>query len=228
MSTEDKIEVYCLSGSPFVWRVLFYLEERGIKYEAKYLDSSKGENKTPEYLKLNPEGKCPTVVHNGTVIYESMAILEYFDKKFPNSKLTSEKDEELAKQLVTIHDWLSNFKMSRKVFGVPADKWDQKELFEEIENIQKWFSKLDEKVKDGFLVGDSISLADIVIFPSLAFSWRLGFDFSNYKNLDKYVNSLIERSSIKASFPPHWIGTPNKTVLGDFFKQALEIKEKSK
>ena len=124
MSTEDKIEVYCLSGSPFVWRVLFYLEERGIKYEAKYLDSSKGENKTPEYLKLNPEGKCPTVVHNGTVIYESMAILEYFDKKFPNSKLTSEKDEELAKQLVTIHDWLSNFKMSRKVFGLdsfPAD-----------------------------------------------------------------------------------------------------------
>eukprot|EP01080_Neovahlkampfia_damariscottae_P004890 gene4890-8484_t len=195
--SQDNITVYCLSGSPYVWRVLVYLEERGIKYETKYLEGSKGENKTPEYLKLNPNGKCPTVVHNGTVIYESMAIIDYFERKFKDSKLTSEKDEELAQQLTTIHDWTSNFKTNRNIFGLPADKWDQKELFEELDTMHKWLSLLDEKSKDGFLCGSSFSLVDVVIFPTLGFMWRMGVDFSSYKNLDKYVNSMVERPSVK-------------------------------
>ena len=51
------IELYWGSGSPFAWRVMLTLEVKGLKYESKLLEFSKGEHKTPAYLQLNPAGQ---------------------------------------------------------------------------------------------------------------------------------------------------------------------------
>ena len=55
------VEIYWISGSPFAWRVLLTAEVKGIPYEGKLLEASKGELKTPEFLAINPLGRVPTI-----------------------------------------------------------------------------------------------------------------------------------------------------------------------
>ena len=51
------VEIYWISGSPFSWEVLLTAEAKGIPYEGKLLQASKGELKTPEFLAINPLGR---------------------------------------------------------------------------------------------------------------------------------------------------------------------------
>ena len=61
--------------------------EKGLAWEGHYVDILKGEQFAPAYLKLNPKGVVPTLVHDGHVIRESTLICEYLDDVFPNPAL---------------------------------------------------------------------------------------------------------------------------------------------
>jgi glutathione S-transferase len=67
--------------------VHWMLEEVGAPYETKVLSLEKGEHKTPEYLAINPMGKIPTIVHGGTVVTETAAIVAYLADAFPRAGL---------------------------------------------------------------------------------------------------------------------------------------------
>ena len=59
------------------------MEESGEKYEPKKMDLSKGEQKTPEYLKIHPLGRVPALkLDDGTAISENTAILPFLGKRF--------------------------------------------------------------------------------------------------------------------------------------------------
>lgn len=68
-------------------QVHWMLEEIGQPYRLVVLDRKKGENRTPEYLALNPAGKVPTLVHNGVAISETSAICCYLADLFPEAGL---------------------------------------------------------------------------------------------------------------------------------------------
>ena len=63
------------------------LEEKGLKYESHPVDLAKMEHHSPEYLKINPNGVIPTLVHEGRALYESGTICEYLDEVFPEPPL---------------------------------------------------------------------------------------------------------------------------------------------
>ena len=63
------------------------LEEVGVPYETKVIAFDKGEHKSPEYLAINPMGKIPAIVHNGTVVTEAAAICAYLADAFPKAGL---------------------------------------------------------------------------------------------------------------------------------------------
>ena len=58
------------------------LEEPGVPCDRVKLDSQKGDTKKPEYLAVNPNGKVPCIVHDGTAIWESAAITIYLGETF--------------------------------------------------------------------------------------------------------------------------------------------------
>src|SRR6185295_656649 len=66
------------SASP----VHFTLEELGIPYEKVKIDLQTQEHKKPEFLKLNPNGRVPLLVHDGVAIFESAAIQMYLGELF--------------------------------------------------------------------------------------------------------------------------------------------------
>src|SRR2546430_300796 len=63
-------------------RIHWALEELGVPYEKVKLDLTAGDQKKPEYLALNPNGKVPLVVDDGTVIFESLAILLHLGERY--------------------------------------------------------------------------------------------------------------------------------------------------
>src|SRR5205814_2159961 len=67
--------------------VLWMLEELGQPYDIQLLSLSKGENRAPDYLAVNPMGKVPALRHRDTAITEVAAICTYLADEFPNAKL---------------------------------------------------------------------------------------------------------------------------------------------
>jgi glutathione S-transferase len=63
------------------------LKEKGLAYTSHYIRLDRFEHHTPDYLKLNPNGVVPTLVHDGNVVIESGVINEYVDEVFPERPL---------------------------------------------------------------------------------------------------------------------------------------------
>src|SRR4029079_14036870 len=63
------------------------LREKGLPYVSRYIELWRYENLSPDYLKLNPNGVVPTLVHDGVPIINSFCINEYIDDAFPQPPL---------------------------------------------------------------------------------------------------------------------------------------------
>ena len=68
-------------------KVRFAMDQKGIEWDGIYIDILKGEQFNPDYLKLNPKGIVPTLVHNDTVILDSTVICEYLDQIVPEDPM---------------------------------------------------------------------------------------------------------------------------------------------
>jgi glutathione S-transferase len=90
------ITLYDYHGSPCARRVRIVLLEKGQPWHTQLVDLTKMEQKRPEYLRLNPNGVVPTLVHGDRVIYESNVITEYLDAVFPAPRLYPEDPWECA------------------------------------------------------------------------------------------------------------------------------------
>ncbi len=77
--------LYFGSGSPYAWKVWLALEHKKLPYEAKRMHFENGDLKTPEFTAINPRRKVPALVDNGFAMYESAAILEYLEDRYPDS-----------------------------------------------------------------------------------------------------------------------------------------------
>jgi len=92
------LELYHYDHSTAAQKVRIALAEKQLDWTSHHLDTSvaKREHFSPEYLKLNPRGVVPTLVHDGRVIRESQVILEYLDDAFPEPPLRPEGAYEKA------------------------------------------------------------------------------------------------------------------------------------
>jgi glutathione S-transferase len=83
------------------------LEEAGLPYETRKIDTAAGEQRSPEYLKINPRGRVPTLVVDGKVLTENVGILTYIAGGYPKANLWPQDTWHQA-QAVSTMAWLSN------------------------------------------------------------------------------------------------------------------------
>jgi len=90
------INVYAVSGSPSAWRVLLALTFKQLTFNVHYLSLLDKEHKSDAYLVINPRGKVPSLIVDGITMCDSIAILGWLDRAYPNIPLLGDTPEQAA------------------------------------------------------------------------------------------------------------------------------------
>jgi len=216
------IEFYWGSGSPFAWRVMLTLEVKGLAYESKLLEFSKGDHKTPAYLRLNPRGKVPTLKDGDFVVYESLAIMSYLDRKYSDPPLFGESPEETGliwRALAECESYIvsAGDKVVRPIFfGKGLDK--VAEIEQAAQTLRHELKMIDERLAASpWFVGDKISAADIGVFPLVQLLLRAAsketaqpFNLDllplgqTFPNVARWVQQIEALPNYQRTYPPHW------------------------
>jgi len=216
------LEIYWGSGSPFAWRVMLTLEVKRLPYESRLLEFSKEEHKSPGYLKLNPRGKVPTLKDGDFALYESLAIMSYLDRKYPDPPIFGTTPQETGliwREISETDSYLGEpgAKIVRPVFfGKGLEKTE--EIQEAATTIRRELKRIDTTLANSaWLVGAEISAADIALFPLIQILLRaaskeaakplnLGFSplAQSYPNIAAWVKRLETIPGYERTYPPHW------------------------
>lgn len=222
------LEIFWGSGSPFSWRVLLAAEVKGLEYTSRPLEFSKGHMRAPEFLQMNPRGKVPVIRDEGFVLFESLAILEYFEDRSPAVPLFGTDPREAAGVRQVISEFESYlrapvFNLTLSFFrsaaaGPPGRAMTRNELEETVEAVQRELKTLEEHVAGGsWLVGAVPSAADVAIYPFFATLQRattkaetLARDVGlhpfreAYPGLSRWMGSVETLPGYERTYPPHW------------------------
>lgn len=208
------MQFYYGSGSPWAWRVQFALEEKQLPYEAKLMSFSAGDIKKPEYLAMNPHGKVPVLVDGDTTLYESQAILEYLEEKYPKPPLLPA--DAGSRAAVRIEELECTTYMNEAFRGLaqiafftPEAERDPKTMKERKADVASELGKLDARfaARGGeFLMGDTLTRADTTWVPFVEIVGRAGVVLGEIPtpHLPAWLDRMRKRPSYHASYPPHW------------------------
>ena len=72
---------FYFNGAPNPNKVALFLEECGLPHELVPVDTRKGDQFKPEFLKVNPNGKVPAIDDDGVLVFDSNSILLYLAEK---------------------------------------------------------------------------------------------------------------------------------------------------
>lgn len=91
------LKLYTARNSICTQKVFLTLIEKGLQWDEVTIDLFRNEQFNPDYLKINPKGVVPSLVHEGTAIIESTLICEYLDEAFPEPRLTPRRASDRAR-----------------------------------------------------------------------------------------------------------------------------------
>ncbi|HEX9806807.1 MAG TPA: glutathione S-transferase family protein [Alteraurantiacibacter sp.] len=91
------VELYHFEPNANGGKPIIALKEKGVTFTSHWVDLLNGQQYEPEYLAVNPKGQVPTLVHDGTVIWESTPMGEYIDEAFEGPSLRPEDPVERAR-----------------------------------------------------------------------------------------------------------------------------------
>jgi glutathione S-transferase len=121
-------------------RVRLCLEEKELAFEGHTVDMTKMEHHSPEYLKINPNGVIPTLIHDGRPLHESGTICEYLDEICPTPALRPAAPYERA----LMRNWIRHIDERihnliifnwRHSMQQVASQWTDEELAEKLKHV---------------------------------------------------------------------------------------------
>jgi GST-like protein len=197
------IDFYTWS-TPNGFKVRIMLEETGLDYELHPVNLGEGEQKKPEYLAINPNGKIPAIVDrdgpggDALTIFESGAILLYLAEK--SGKLLPEGPAGrwqviswLMFQMGGIGPFLgqAGYFLNRAPEPVPHAV----ERF--VDEAERLYGVVDRRLSEvEFLAGD-YSIADIASYPWMRNHQRFGLDVADYPNVGRWLQTVAERPAVQ-------------------------------
>ena len=176
--------------------VHWMLEEVEVDYETKILTWEKGDHKQPEYLRLNPMGKIPTIVHRDVVVTECAAICAYLADAFPEKELAPATGDPARG---TYYRWL--FFAAGCVEPALLERSHPRN--DPVDPAQLGWGSYEDTVKtlekavsNGFVLGDRFSAADVYIGSQIG--WGLFTrDLEPRAAFQNYVALCAERPAYK-------------------------------
>lgn len=194
--------MYTLYSSPGSCSLAVHavLHELGVPFEVKKISLAKGENRAPEFLKLNPRGSVPVLVDGGHVIREGGAILIYLLDKHQSVLLPSTGTtrgtalEWLMFCNATLHPQFGRLFGLKKVEDQHVADYVKKET---IERLNTLWQEVEERLqKNVYLAGDDCTVGDILL--TVIANWSANFpEIKLGANTKKLLAKVIARPAFQ-------------------------------
>jgi glutathione S-transferase len=200
------MRLYSNTFSPNAKRVRVCIAELGIKVDVHEVNFGAGEHRSADYMKLNPNGKVPTFVDDdGTVLWESRAILVYLSEKYGKLRPTDAKGK--AEQFRWMFWSASHY--SAAIGGLTMEKLvkpmlmsaepDPRVVEAETKNLERFAPVLDAHLdKRDWVLGSEFSIADIDLGAATEIGTKVGYDLARYPHIKSWFGRLSERPSWRA------------------------------
>jgi glutathione S-transferase len=197
------ITLYHYPDCPYSQKVRVVMAEKDLEYERVLVDLRKGEQRAPEFLKLNPYGKVPVLIDEDSVIYDSTIVNEYLEDEYPTPGLMPDDSAGCARVRL-LEDFCDNSFIPPTLvilaeLARPQAERDNEKLRRFQGEIARVLAHLDNQL-DGkpFLVGD-VSLADCAFAPRLMILPQLGVELDpRLQNVAGWITRLRERPSVRS------------------------------
>lgn len=201
------LTLYTYFRSSAAFRVRIALNLKGLKPEQRFVHLLHGEQRCEDYRTLNPQAVVPTLVHTGTPIGQSLAIIEYLEEIVPEPPLLP--DAPLARARVRqmayaiacevhplcnlrVRDYLAQILSSEQIAAWQSH-W-----------IGQGLVAMEVLAGEGrFSFGDAPTLADICLVPQLYNARRAGLDLSLYPKLARIESAAYELTAFRDAHPDH-------------------------
>ncbi|MGO8993346.1 MAG: glutathione S-transferase family protein [Polyangiaceae bacterium] len=182
------------------------LEELGIPCERKKLDIRAGETKKSEYLRVNPNGMVPCVVHDGVAIWESGAITMYLGETFGVEKKLwpgpGPRRGEAMKWVVWTNVTLGEavYRWARNTQGwVPEEERNAKAGESGMADIRKHLKVLDGALEGRQFLAGEYTLADAHVSSFLDWLKHMKVDLAAYGQINAWSQRCAARPAVKSA-----------------------------
>jgi glutathione S-transferase len=211
------VTLYYMSGSPYAWRVWLVLEHKRIPYELKTLSYDAGDFKRPDFVTLNPRHRVPVIVDDGFTLYESAAIVEYLEERWPQERLFSADLRRRAVQRRMVREADQYFAgaleyLATEVLFTPRERWSKEEIARAGTAVKSELAMWERAVAGDYLAGE-LSAVDFTLFPQVALVQRIGARNPGLLTADLIgprVSAWMRRvealPATQKTWPPHWRG----------------------
>lgn len=196
------IKLYDFPSSPNCQRVKVVLAEKKLPFETVPTDIRKGDQKKPEYLKMNPYGKVPVLTDGDTVLYESCVINEYLEDKYPNPSLMPKDPAKKARVRLLIDYGINHLGAIHQKLRQELMK-DEKERNQETvqsarNELKKLLQPFEQALGDSPFLAGEFSLLDAALIPRFIRLPEFGvLPDSSLPRLGKWLERMKERPSVK-------------------------------
>ncbi len=213
------VEVYGDTKASCTQRVLIMLEELNLKYSLKPVDLSKGEQREPEFLKLNPFGQVPVIDYGDRTLFESRSILRYIAKNnLDIEDLLCSTDTDLWLEVESqqfnppaskiIYEKIYK-KMTDEIHDKPdtqdkpdkQGKPDQDILADSVKSLERVLDVYEKQLETNtYISGETFTIADISHIPVINQLLKCGYKnlFKSRPNVYKWIKKIIKRESAQA------------------------------
>jgi len=208
------IDLYT-SPTPNGWKASIMLEEIGLPYTVKPIRLEKLEQKQEWYLKLNPNGRIPTIVDHDEgsfAVFESGAILMYLAEKTGKLMPKDTKGRSVVVQWLMFQmGGIGPMQGQANVFY----RYAPEKIPYAIERYQKetrrLYKILDHRLADREYLAGDYSIADIATWPWVTLHGWAGVDIDDLPNLERWIRRVGERPAVvKGREIPEMIKLENK------------------
>jgi glutathione S-transferase len=198
------MKLYDFLPCPFGQKVRIVLAEKGLSYELIQVDLTQGEQRRPEFRRLNPFGRVPVLVDEDTTIYDSTIIAEYLEDEYPEPPLLPAVGSSALRAQARIWEDIADTSFTLQVgqFMAEIGKAEADRDSSRIQRLQQWIEQMlsfiNHQLQGQDYLAVQFSVADIGFVPRLLVLKELGLDPTVSRgNIDGWLKRMLDRPSIQ-------------------------------
>lgn len=181
------------------------LEESGLQYDLIELDFSQNQQKSNDYLKVNPKARVPSLVLEKGILTETPAILTYLAQRAPKSAIALPDDPYEHAQIQSFNSYLCSTAHVAHAHKFRGARWvdDEAALKAMHDNVPKTmalcFDLIEEQMLRGpWVHGNNFSISDPYLYRISSWMEGDGVDINNYPKVRAHREAMANRDSVKA------------------------------